>query len=938
MSKPLSRHPPGPDDAPRAAVRRAALHEGKSPGDWSDETTRNRAQAQSRPRRKTDPKAPPLSSPSEPEERVAEIARRLQQRRGASTRDELTQSLAMAGRRLAEARAQSPEWQNPDAVDDLRREIVEMKRIIEAVNERRSGALQGEINALLVLLDHHIDTQRLAGVSQSLLAPAVEIVGQLRQAVANLDPTTAIKDIRTDLDLIGRRLDELCGPNSGSSLAIRNLSRQIGDIREQVRRISDDGPLSTRFEAGLLELARHVCMLAESGALAQSRHARGLEALSRSISELVAAETDRGIAVIRHQISAMVDDFVCALDRAGQKNLVEMDARLRIMSDTLSQSLSQRLDEGLSRHAADTAKLQSLTEALALKIDAALSEKSVGNNAEPQVCEPPVVDLVGRLEAMQAALAQSVQSGVENRQADLAQQIDNLALRIDRALDSQDADTTLLGLEKQIEKLAERLDLAHGETLKMAETIARQAGEAAAQATLEKGNSAQQTSEQKETRETLRAVEEWLARIGERFATVEGAMRQLQEGQIRPSTRNDRMSDAADFLSRVDGSVVPTPVVEALAIPMTADTKAVDARATQAGFIAAARRAAQQTARRKWAQNAQTPPDGGGARTEGKFVQGVSAYRRPALITLGAIMLLVGAYQLTQNVSLDDAPQATVAQDTSSPVGKQAAENAADTRAAPSKQASAVDPAPVGAIVNPGQSSISTSMNNAMALATLAANGDIAAQFELASRYADGRDIVRDPKLAILWFEKAAQQGLAPAQYRLGTMYEKGLGAERSVTRARDLYQRAAEAGNIRAMHNLAVMLAEGGDGKPDYAAAAVWFRKAADFGVRDSQYNLAILYARGLGVETSLVQSYLWFSAAAAQGDVDAEKKRDEVAGRLGPRDLETAKALAAGFYAKTPIPAANDVAMPPGGWRPPSSTPAKAASKPKVSWFQSF
>jgi localization factor PodJL len=154
---------------------------------------------------------------------------------------------------------------------------------------------------------------------------------------------------------------------------------------------------------------------------------------------------------------------------------------------------------------------------------------------------------------------------------------------------------------------------------------------------------------------------------------------------------------------------------------------------------------------------------------------------------------------------------------------------------------------------------------------------------------------------------------------------------------AHNWYQRAAEAGNVRAMHNLAVMLAEGAGGKPDYAAAAVWFRKAADLGVRDSQYNLAILYARGMGVEPSLVQSYLWFSAAAAQGDADAAKKRDEVAARLGARDLETAKALAAGFQAKTPAPAANEVAAPPGGWRAPAPA-SKASGKPKVSWFQSF
>jgi localization factor PodJL len=367
---------------------------------------------------------------------------------------------------------------------------------------------------------------------------------------------------------------------------------------------------------------------------------------------------------------------------------------------------------------------------------------------------------------------------------------------------------------------------------------------------------------------------------------------------------------------------------------MAGEAAAVDARATQAGFIAAARRAA----RGRWTQDTQATLAEAASRSDGRFLTGLAAHRRSAVIALAAVMLLAGAFQLTQNVSVDGPRQMTAARDSTPPTPQEPVETAAKAKPTSSKQASTVDPAPVGAIVNPGRSGIVASMNSAMALATLAANGDAAAQFELASRYADGRDIARDSKLAVLWFDKAAKQGLAPAQYRLGTLYEKGLGVERNEAAAMDWYRRAADSGNIRAMHNLAVMLAEGGEGKPDYAAAAVWFRKAAELGLRDSQYNLAILYARGLGVETSLTQSYLWFSAAAAQGDADAGKKRDEVAARLGARDLETARALVAGFHAKTPVPAANDVVPPPGGWRAPAPTPSRAINKPKVSWFQSF
>jgi localization factor PodJL len=188
--------------------------------------------------------------------------------------------------------------------------------------------------------------------------------------------------------------------------------------------------------------------------------------------------------------------------------------------------------------------------------------------------------------------------------------------------------------------------------------------------------------------------------------------------------------------------------------------------------------------------------------------------------------------------------------------------------------------------------------------------GDPVAAYELAARYAEGRGgLPRDAKLAAVWLEQAAQRGFAPAQYRLGSLYERGLGVTRDPAKARQWYETAADAGNVKAMHNLGVIYADASSGKPDYAAAATWFRKAADYGLRDSQYNLAVLAGRGLGIPQNLPEAYLWFSLAAAQGDQDAASKREEVAARLDPAALATAKASVQAFKAKTPLPAANDV-----------------------------
>ncbi len=253
-----------------------------------------------------------------------------------------------------------------------------------------------------------------------------------------------------------------------------------------------------------------------------------------------------------------------------------------------------------------------------------------------------------------------------------------------------------------------------------------------------------------------------------------------------------------------------------------------------------------------------------------------------------------------------------------------------------------VDLSPVGAIATKAAAppilavaSVAGSPNSAVAsdlpaVRDLAGRGNAAAQFELGVRYAEGRGLPRDLKLAAQWLEKSAQQNNAPAQYRLATLYEKGLGVTRDANVAINWYRRAATAGNIRAMHNLAVMIAENTDGKPDYDDAAFWFRKAAEFGVRDSQYNLAILYARGLGVQKDLSQSYIWFSLAAAQGDSDSPqlKRAMKSPAHLDAKQLADAKAIVDAFKPR----ATHRSRLPTMSMRLPAVGPAGAAPAPKA------
>jgi localization factor PodJL len=202
------------------------------------------------------------------------------------------------------------------------------------------------------------------------------------------------------------------------------------------------------------------------------------------------------------------------------------------------------------------------------------------------------------------------------------------------------------------------------------------------------------------------------------------------------------------------------------------------------------------------------------------------------------------------------------------------------------------------------------------ALLAAASAGDPSACYEIAIRFAQGRNTTPDLAKAAAWLERAARGGVVQAQFRLATMYQKGLGVDKDLMEARRLYAAAAARGHARAMHSLAALYAGGVDGKPDYALASQWFRKAAAYGVVDSQYDLAILYARGLGVERNFTESYKWFALAAKSGDKEAADKRDEVAVRLDPKQLEGAKLIIESFVAVPQPDEATAINVPPGGW----------------------
>jgi len=195
-----------------------------------------------------------------------------------------------------------------------------------------------------------------------------------------------------------------------------------------------------------------------------------------------------------------------------------------------------------------------------------------------------------------------------------------------------------------------------------------------------------------------------------------------------------------------------------------------------------------------------------------------------------------------------------------------------------------------------------------LSLRLAAAQGDASAEFEVASRLAEGKGTDQNLKEAVRWYQRSAAQGFAQAQYRLGTFYERGLGMKADAARARTWYQRAADQGNVKAMHNLAVLAAGRSAESPDYTTAARWFSQAASYGLPDSQFNLAVLSESGLGIEKDMVQAAMWFNIAARSGDKEAMRRRDLMKSKMDAKDLAAAEHLVKSWQPIVPEKMAND------------------------------
>lgn len=174
--------------------------------------------------------------------------------------------------------------------------------------------------------------------------------------------------------------------------------------------------------------------------------------------------------------------------------------------------------------------------------------------------------------------------------------------------------------------------------------------------------------------------------------------------------------------------------------------------------------------------------------------------------------------------------------------------------------------------------------------------------------YKDGRnkykgknlDFNETNKVALEYFQRAADKDDKYGLYNLGRSYKDGRGVLKDESKALEYFKRAAEKGHYDSMRKVAFAYLEGQGVVKDYAEAHQWLIKAAAENetskwsdVHKIRNALGALHEYGWGIEKDLVRAYAWYNIAASGGYDKAKQNLARVEKAINPDELREAQTL---------------------------------------------
>ncbi|MGE8557702.1 MAG: sel1 repeat family protein [Acinetobacter sp.] len=145
--------------------------------------------------------------------------------------------------------------------------------------------------------------------------------------------------------------------------------------------------------------------------------------------------------------------------------------------------------------------------------------------------------------------------------------------------------------------------------------------------------------------------------------------------------------------------------------------------------------------------------------------------------------------------------------------------------------------------------------------------GQAAAQFYLATKYQQGKDIQKDEQQAFSWYKAAADQGLTAAQLNVGRMLADGIGTKKDETLARKYFEKAASHGDNRASFNLAMMEEQ----KKNYIGAYQWYELSTRDGMLDNKV-ITLSEGKKMALAANLTQEQIRMARDRADKWIQAQ------------------------------------------------------------------
>jgi localization factor PodJL len=352
----------------------------------------------------------------------------------------------------------------------------------------------------------------------------------------------------------------------------------------------------------------------------------------------------------------------------------------------------------------------------------------------------------------------------------------------------------------------------------------------------------------------------------------------------------------------------PTPAERIAASEALLPTRPAGEPTGKANFIAAARRAAQAAAADASVEGSRTADDRPGASMLGTVSGAISKRRRPLMIGIGVLLLVLGSFQLVTHYlgarqapgeasrvhenppapapTTGSAPNMLVPAPSLVPPAPERRSEISPGDAAPPKvapaaegpmtpaesNAAAGEPKPGATAPAPAMpSAANVTIPNEITGSTAAAPPAVAVAPPAAAPAAPPTEKLPPSEIGA-GLRSAAITGNPAAEYELAMRYTEGRGVAPNLEEAVHWLERAANHGLAPAQYRLGSLYEKGQGVKKDLEAARRLYTAAANKGNGKAMHNLAVLYAEGISGDPDYRNASQWFRKAADRGIPDSQ------------------------------------------------------------------